>query len=453
MRMTHIRCLSVSALGGLLMLLLAACGQPIPQPPPQPPVELPPSLAGFSDPLAEPYRNVMRKHPLPGVTPTVNTTMASLAATLERVLPENSLRFRYQFVNSLSVNVVGFADGEIVFTSGALAVFDEPDMLAALVAHQMAHLLAGHRLPAGTPSAPTSVYLYTLAVEERQLVSAMAAVRFTTAQESKADQLAIELLRRAGYDDQLYSVFLARMSAIAQEGFVLWDDSHPGLGQRLRALAPSYNAKHYKPLHDTASLRQALNGVTVYRHYTQTHINSEGVGFSDSGLVIRFGSDGEWEHLGKQTGRIRLGDREIRFRQFRGEDREEKMRQAFRSYNINAGGILSRLDRFRAKSWVTDDSCLLLESLALKPALLVFSETVAGNCDGVSHRGFAAITAEQHDGKQIAREFGVRLAYRRSTDAETNAVLREKLFGDANTPIDAVLNNAAQHQAQKKILY
>lgn len=444
--MNCFRFFSLAAIAVLLSWLLVACSQ-------QPVVELPPNLLSYSDPNAQPARKVLLSQPALPLSKDLRTAIASIGATLERVLPDNPLRFRYTVLNSLSVNAVGFGDGEVMLTSGALAVFDEPDMLAALFAHQMGHLVAGHRVSAAKYELPHSAYWKSLAGSERRLVTSMANLSFSLEQELEADQIAIELLRRGAYDERLYAAFLNRQQAIERDNVVLMGHSHPGAEARRQALAVTGDKALYTSQHDVKQFRQLLDGATVYRYYGSTHLNSEGVGYSDSGLVIRFGPAGEWLQLNRDTGRIQLGPREIRFRQFRGEDREEKMREAFRSYNIDAGGMLSRLERFRAKSWVTEGSCLLLENLALKPALLVFSETVPGNCDGVSHRGFGAITAEQQPGDVIARNFTVRLGYRSNSSASTNPVLAQYLFGAKATPIDEILNPDSRVIPVTKILY
>lgn len=427
----------------VISLILCACS-PVT-------VELPQTISAYTDPLANSARAELRGSPPLQVPAKVGRELVAISRRLEAVLPDNTLQFRYPVVNTLAVTAVGFPDGEVLLTGGLLATLDRHQRLAALMAHEMAHRVAAHHYVAtSVKERSPSDYLGHLHPRERKLVQTMSGLRYSVAQEREADDIARELLRRAGYNDHLYSEFLVAMDALSEREFVLWGLTHPGLPGRVPASVDRATGTDSQK-NNSPSL--ALDGAVIYRSYGTVHLNSEGVRFDDSGLVIRLGAGAGWLELAADTGVIERGRRRIHFRLFQGPERMTAMQKAFKSYNIDARGALSKLVTFRAKSWVTDERCLLLESRSLTSTLVVLSETVAGNCDGVNHRGFPDIVTEQREIGNAGEQFNIRLGYRHPSAAASNPVLLQYLYGRAADTVDVTINQSQVVGALKKVLY
>jgi predicted Zn-dependent protease len=115
-------------------------------------------------------------------------------------------------------------NGVIVVTTSYLAALDNEAQLAALLGHELAHFLARHAF-----------------IEKRYAATSSSTVRrmrLSRAHEEAADELALVLVRRAGYDPRE----LLAMLALAQEDdmagrtpFPEWE-GHPYMADRLRTL-------------------------------------------------------------------------------------------------------------------------------------------------------------------------------------------------------------------------
>lgn len=105
--------------------------------------------------------------------------------------------WRFAVVRDRSVNAFSIGDGRIYVTEGAILAAENQDELAGVIAHEMGHQLAGHFCPQaqarGSPSAG-----HGSAGASSQLGSLRQGM--DPAKEREADDLAVRILRDAGYD-------------------------------------------------------------------------------------------------------------------------------------------------------------------------------------------------------------------------------------------------------------
>ncbi len=179
----------------------------------------------------------------------VGTVVALAAAELreqdDRPYPLKG--YRFILVEASQVNAVGMPGGFVAVTSGAFRAVRGEDELAAVLAHEIAHIQKGHAIR------PVEV-----AREQENLTSAMlagtspvvhtffgkavsAAADFVLdkgygkANELEADAFAARILSRAGYDPAALSAFLSRLTGAAAEGGFF--QRHPPAAERVAALA------------------------------------------------------------------------------------------------------------------------------------------------------------------------------------------------------------------------
>ncbi len=125
------------------------------------------------------------------------------------------IRFNYYILDTDHINAVSCPGGYVVFTRGLLELINDESELAALLAHEMAHVIAGHAMQSMEESevsiqADSAFDLLgketsSLEAEEDLIAITNRAVSIATSpkldeQEFEADRMAILYLARSGYD-------------------------------------------------------------------------------------------------------------------------------------------------------------------------------------------------------------------------------------------------------------
>lgn len=156
------------------------------------------------------------------------------------------LEFRFAVIESAAVNAYSTPGGYVFITSGAMAALQDEAELAAVLAHEIAHVSERHivrelRIGAEGESVEQTVVrllsspgetgrtAFLLAVDEA--LSILFERGFRKEEELAADRLATLLLANAGYDPLALRRFMARMQGGTQPS-----RTHPPSPDRLAAL-------------------------------------------------------------------------------------------------------------------------------------------------------------------------------------------------------------------------
>ena len=147
-----------------------------------------------------------------------------LATLLPQPLPAELPRTPPRVLRSSERNAAVLADGTVLVTTSFLAALADEAQLAAVLAHEAAHLLGRHTL-----------------IEKRfEKVSASTVLRMelSRAQEDEADRVGIELMKNAGYEPHAALEMLTLLEAddSAKRGPYPQFESHPFVRERIRAL-------------------------------------------------------------------------------------------------------------------------------------------------------------------------------------------------------------------------
>ncbi|UNF46867.1 M48 family metalloprotease [Bartonella krasnovii] len=153
-------------------------------------------------------------------------------------------------LNSENVNAFALPNGSIYITRGMLALANDSSEVAAILAHEMAHIRANHGILRLQKEAQLkkmtnrmSPHLFSTMGKNRNPVhNKQQLAQFSRNQELEADSLALEMLQQAGYDPFASPRFLQTMEAYSafqnisgtKNASLDFLASHPTTPQRIR---------------------------------------------------------------------------------------------------------------------------------------------------------------------------------------------------------------------------
>ena len=178
----------------------------------------------------------------------LNGILARLAQTGE----EPSQAYRVTILNTPVVNAFALPSGNLYVTRGLLALANDSAEIAAVMAHEIAHVSARHANQRAELERNAAVISKAAALiqsrqkgEEVQASGRLSLASFSRQQELEADQIGVRTIQRAGYDAYGAARFLAslgrasnlRASLFGQKGGDEQPDilaTHPATPDRVR---------------------------------------------------------------------------------------------------------------------------------------------------------------------------------------------------------------------------
>lgn len=192
--------------------------------------------------------------------PKLERTVARIVGRLTAATPDQGETYRVTILDSASVNAFALPGGYLYVTRGLLALADDSAELAAVLAHEMAHVIADHGIARARRQEQTGIATRVasrvMSDAEARIALArdkVAAARFSRQQELEADQIGTVMMARAGFDPAAAVNFLDSMAAYTryrsggdEADRMDFLASHPAAPQRLnklRSLAASLEGK------------------------------------------------------------------------------------------------------------------------------------------------------------------------------------------------------------------
>jgi len=178
-------------------------------------------------------------------------TVVALAAAEQRTpqdRPYPMKGYRFIVVDTAQVNAVGMPGGFVAVTTGMLRSVRSEDELAAVVAHEVAHVQRGHVMFPVEKAREQEHMTSTLLAGTDEVVHAFFGKVVTVgadfvldkgygkANELEADAFAARILQGAGFDPQALGRVLGRLEGKAAEGGFF--SRHPPAADRAAALGP-----------------------------------------------------------------------------------------------------------------------------------------------------------------------------------------------------------------------
>jgi predicted Zn-dependent protease len=184
--------------------------------------------------------------------PVLQPGLEKIVNRLSRASKRPDIAYRATVLNSPSVNAFALPGGYLYVTRGLLALANDADELAAVLAHEMGHVSARHAAKRQS-EALRAVFVGRIADVLRDPTSIGQALRdsnsmiasFSRNQELEADEIGVETAVRAGFDPFAAVSFLeamgrdsdARARALGREGdsrHPNLESSHPSTPERIR---------------------------------------------------------------------------------------------------------------------------------------------------------------------------------------------------------------------------
>jgi beta-barrel assembly-enhancing protease len=189
------------------------------------------------------------EHPAARYLRDVGTVVALAAAELRTAedRPYPLKGFRFILVDAPQVNAVGMPGGFVAVTTGAFRAARTEDELAAVIAHEVAHVQRGHVMVPVERAREQEHLTGTLLAGTDKVVHAFFGKVVTLGadfvldkgygktSELEADALAARVLSSAGYDPGALERFLGRLEGKAAQGGFF--SRHPPASERAAALA------------------------------------------------------------------------------------------------------------------------------------------------------------------------------------------------------------------------
>ncbi len=156
--------------------------------------------------------------------PHAATAVARAVGRIVAASDDPSQSYRITILNSPAVNAFALPSGNLYVTRGLLALAEDTSEVAAVIAHEMAHVTARHAIArarrAEAASEVTRVVANVLQDQDAQrlaLVSTqLSLARFSQVQELEADAIGVRTLARAGFDPFAASRFLSAMARFGE---------------------------------------------------------------------------------------------------------------------------------------------------------------------------------------------------------------------------------------------
>jgi predicted Zn-dependent protease len=211
--------------------------------------------------------------------PGLNTYVAGVAARMSRNLP---YQFKFYVLDTPRVQAWAVPGGNIYITRGLLAAIRTEDQLAAVIGHELAHIMFNHSdrfrdAAKSTYELGRAIHSHTSYQHVKQLAAEFSlAVNqgYSREQEYEADRMGLRYMKSAGYDPAaaqgLLKLFLARerqdhidADALGLEQsnpFELYS-SHPATGKRLEAVTRLMGNRTAKGTFQDASQQRYLSKI------------------------------------------------------------------------------------------------------------------------------------------------------------------------------------------------
>ncbi|GGE51809.1 metalloprotease [Agaricicola taiwanensis] len=238
-----------------------------------------PRVVGAQTPAQREHARILASYGGAYQDPALDELLAGVAKKLAAQSARPDIGYRVTVLNTPSINAFALPSGDLYITRGVVALANDTSEVAAVLAHEMAHVAARHaferadrerqaqlvsRVVSGVLNDPEAS---ALALAKSKLALA----RFSRVQELEADQLGIRTLAKTGYDPYAAGRFLgsmaraanlrARMGANGETPDFL--STHPSTPERVQLAVQG--ARHIAPpnpeARDKDAFLAAINGI------------------------------------------------------------------------------------------------------------------------------------------------------------------------------------------------
>ena len=161
-------------------------------------------------------------------------------ARLESAMPKSAYQFDVQVVKNAQVNAMAAPGGHIVVFSGLIEKMDNPEQLAAVLAHEMQHVVQRHSMKGIVRAVGLQAFLSLVIGDPGifgDLAGNLTVLHFIRSDEESADDAALDTLMRAGIAPvEMQKAFKNLSKGSEERGFettLKYLSTHPPLRERI----------------------------------------------------------------------------------------------------------------------------------------------------------------------------------------------------------------------------
>lgn len=208
--------------------------------------------------------------------PKLERMVAKIVGKLTTVSDKPDQTYRITILDSPNINAFALPGGYLYITRGLLALANDSSEVAAVIAHEMGHVIANHGILRQEKEAEaaiarrvaTEVLHNKAAGREAEIRGKLRLAQFSRNQELQADAIGIKMIGEAGYDPFASARFLQSMEAYtgfrsvsgATDASLDFLASHPATPQRIQ-LALAHARRIGAPGVGTTDRDSFLNGI------------------------------------------------------------------------------------------------------------------------------------------------------------------------------------------------
>lgn len=191
---------------------------------------------------------------LPVVGGATHRYAECVANALVAELPEQQRAQNWQIrvFEDDSANAFALPGGYMGVNTGLLKIATDQDQLAAVIGHEISHVLANHANERVSTQSATQLGLSVLqssaGIQNEQMLGLLGAgaqygilLPFSRRHESEADTIGLRLMADAGFDPRASLTLWENMSEASGGQPPVWMSTHPSHGQRIGGLESAMN--------------------------------------------------------------------------------------------------------------------------------------------------------------------------------------------------------------------
>ena len=175
--------------------------------------------------------------------PETRALMAAIVERLSAASPPSPYRFDVRVVRNPQVNAMAAPSGHIVVFSGLIDRMDNPEQVAAVLAHEMQHVIQRHSMKGIVRALGIQTFL-SLVLGDAGILGDLAgnlgSLHFVRGDEESADDGALETLLRAGIaPEQMILAFENLAKSVGDDGVggsFKYLSTHPPLDERIASV-------------------------------------------------------------------------------------------------------------------------------------------------------------------------------------------------------------------------
>ena len=162
--------------------------------------------AGERERAVKMRQNILREWPLRSSADQATQYVQDLGVRLAAHQGGGRIPWRFSLVRNLAPNAFSIGAGYVFVTEGAVTFAENESELAAILAHEIGHELAGHFCGTAGVAGPGNIFDIFFAdpppPQEPHEVAGVGSLRQTIdpLKERQADEIAVSILKAAGYD-------------------------------------------------------------------------------------------------------------------------------------------------------------------------------------------------------------------------------------------------------------